>query len=375
MKADDISSVLERLPVLYREDIFSNESLIKSKLFEYIPHHEIHTSGTTGMPLKLYSSVNFEESHQNFIYKMLLDNFDSDVDYSRIISFGSGYIPDEKISQNIYWQNYPVGLYGIKDFSTKYLNRNNIESYISELEKVQPHILRGYASAVDLFVKTCIENKVIPNIKLKGIYLTSENIYNEQVVRISHFFQCGVYGQYGNHEATHFAFTKSLDDKYYCSPLYGIVQVVDSRGKHVSKGETGRVVVTSLANYAEPIIKYYTGDLAVYGGVENGFVVLDRLIGRDQEYVVNKDGKRIFINLAVLDNHKLFSMNHVFNWQAVQKDKGIILLKIVRDQFFSEIDAESIISKLADEGLEAKIEYVNDIPLGKTGKREIVIHA
>lgn len=374
MKADEILAVLDRLLVLYREDIFYYERNIKSTLFDYIPHYEIHTSGTTGVPLKMYSSVNLEESHQNFLYKMMLGDLDNDVDYSRIVSFGSSNIPNEKLSSNIFWQDYPIGLYGIKDFSVKYLDSNNIEHYISELEKVQPYILRGYASAVDLFVKTCLENGIIPNIKLKGIYLTSENVYNEQVLRISHFFRCGVYGQYGNHEVTHFGFTKSLDDRYYCSPLYGIVQVVDPNGKHVLKGETGRVVVTSLANYAMPIIKYFTGDIAVYGGVKNGFIVLDRLIGRDQEYVLNKEGKKVFIAVSTLDNHKLLSMNHIYNWQAVQQKDGAISLKIVRKPEFSDYDEESIIKALSEESIDVKIEYVNEIPLGKTGKREIVIH-
>ena len=375
MCASEILKIVDRLPILYREDVLNHEEEIRSILFEHIPHYEIHTSGTTGIPLKLHVSPNLEESHQNFFYKMMLEDFDIDIDYSRIVSIGGNSISEEMISKHIFWNDYPKCIYGIKDFSSLYLDSNSIQYYITEIERINPYIIRGYPSAVDLFVNTCLAEGIHPNIELKGIYLTSENVYGEQIERISNFFKCRVYGQYGNHEATHFAFTKPFEERYYCSPLYGFVQVVDEEGKQVQVGKMGRIVVTSLSNYASPVIKYYTGDVAVYGGVNKGFVILDKLLGKDQDYLLNKNGEKRYIANTTLDNHKLNAMNHIYNWQAIQKSKGRICLKLVKKPEFTQKDAIQIIEALSNEDIEANLEYVKTIPPGDNGKRRIIIHS
>ena len=81
----------------------------------------------------------------------------------------------------------------------------------------------------------CKELEIKPDIKLKGIYVTSESVDEKQMIEISVFFDCGVYGQYGHSEACVFAFTKHNKTRYYCSPLYGYVEVVDEDGGRVKK--------------------------------------------------------------------------------------------------------------------------------------------
>lgn len=54
------------------------------------------------------------------------------------------------------------------------------------------------------------------------------------------------------------------------------------------------VVVTGFQYCACPFIRYKTGDLDEYGGVRNGVVILNKLLGRSNNYIVDNQGKQIF---------------------------------------------------------------------------------
>jgi phenylacetate-coenzyme A ligase PaaK-like adenylate-forming protein len=62
------------------------------------------------------------------------------------------------------------------------------------------------------------------------------------------------------------------------------VEVLDEEGRPCAPGETGRVVATSLNNFAMPLIRYETGDTAEVGApcpCGRGLPVLTRIMGRD----------------------------------------------------------------------------------------------
>lgn len=370
----DVKLFMNRMPILYREDLIKYRESIKSDIIDTLPYYEASTSGTTGIPLKLLVSPNFEESHQRFIYKMMMGEDNSELNPDKIVSFGGRYLSEEKINKKIFWEFSPNRVYGNYIFSSFYILKENIRYYVEELERISPVFLRAYPSALDLFVKYCVDMGITINIHVKGIYLTSENTTREQMTRISNYFECGVYGQYGDAEAAIFAFTNNCDEKYYCSPIYGYVQVVDWEGNQVGVGEEGRVVVTSLSNYAMPLIKYFTGDLAVYGGVENGFTVLNKLLGRTQDFVLNRFGEKIFIIVGQLSECFLPAINKVYYWQAIQRELGKIKLRIVRKPEFGEDDANEIIESLKHEYIDTEIEYVKEIKPSKSGKRSYVIN-
>lgn len=91
------------------------------------------------------------------------------------------------------------------------------------------------------------------DLNLKGIYLTSENFTQEEKNFISSYFKCPVYGQYGHTESSVFATQNPDNECYYCSPIYGYTEVVDSKGNQVNVGELGEIVVTGFTEYGLPL--------------------------------------------------------------------------------------------------------------------------
>ncbi len=140
--------------------------------------------------------------------------------------------------------------------------------------------IRGYSHAIFRLAQHAERSKHTFDFHLKGIHLTSEKIFDYQIELIKKVFQTKVYMQYGHSEACVFAYTMGKDRRYRCSPLYGHIEVLDSKGQHVRLGETGEAVVTSYSNYTMPFIRYKTGDLVEYGGKDGAVVILNRIEGK-----------------------------------------------------------------------------------------------
>lgn len=73
-----------------------------------------------------------------------------------------------------------------------------------------------------------------------------------------------------------------------------ILEVLDDSGRPCLPGETGRVVVTTLQNYAMPLIRYESGDYAEVGSscsCGRKLPVLTRIHGRQRNMVMLPGGQ------------------------------------------------------------------------------------
>jgi phenylacetate-CoA ligase len=50
--------------------------------------------------------------------------------------------------------------------------------------------------------------------------------------------------------------------RYHVHAEHCLVEILDDNGRPCSPGQTGRIVITTLTNFAMPLIRYDTGDLA-----------------------------------------------------------------------------------------------------------------
>lgn len=208
---------------------------------------------------------------------------------------------------------------------------------------------------------------------MKGIMITSENIEENQIMQINKAFNCPVLPQYGMTESCAFGFSKANDLIYYCSPYYGVTEILNSEGNQVLPGEIGEIVLTSLGNNYQPFIRYKTGDIAIYGGENNGFTILNKIIGRTQDYIVDIDGLKIMLVGLIFGSHtKVFAKIKI--WQIIQEKSGLILIKILTEKGWAEED-EIEIKKIfwCNNKITTTILYTSDFTLTNAGKRKFVI--
>jgi phenylacetate-CoA ligase len=150
-------------------------------------------------------------------------------------------------------------------------------------------------------------------------------------------------------------------------------------GKPAKPGETGEIVITDLNNYSVPLIRYRIGDLAV--AVDNtiacpcgrGLSRIGEIQGRTAALVYCNNGRWLpgtFFAHFFKDYDSL-----VLFFQVIQKDKSGFILKIAKGNLWNTKDWENLVLDLRNYigDTQIQIEFVENIPLLKTGKRTPVI--
>lgn len=105
----------------------------------------------------------------------------------------------------------------------------------------------------------------------------------------------GVADAYSCEEAGYIALQCPLHEHYHVQAENLIVEILDEAGRPCGPGETGRVVLTPLHNFAMPLIRYELGDYAEAGTpceCGRGLPVIVRIHGRQRNMLVLPDGRR-----------------------------------------------------------------------------------
>ena len=365
--------ILRTLPIVDKGMIRSNNSFI-SDVVDPNWKYWHNTGGSTGEPLRFptggsgKSEVDREELCQAQLYMLMAGSY-----RIRISAIDGRRVNDESLSRNIYWgENELTFPYGKIHYSTMYLSDDTFQYYLNKLNEDKPEVLRGYSSGIYDLARYIRKNSSVLEFKLKGVYLTSENILDYQVELIEDVFKCKVWGQYGHSESSIFAVRKPYQADYECSPLYGVVEVLGESGEHVNVGEVGEIVVTGFQNKALPFIRYKTGDLAEYGGAENGIVRLRQLMGRTNDYIISKDGEKIFLVGFIFGGH-LSAFNHIETWQIVQDIPGVLEITIIPSGSYSEETEGELKAFFSTNGFDVNLHYDGNIIKTKRGKQPFLI--
>jgi phenylacetate-CoA ligase len=154
---------------------------------------------------------------------------------------------------------------------------------------------------------------------------------------------------------------------------------VDDDGNRVPDGVEGEIVVTSLTNFAMPLIRYRIGDRGVLAPQQEDDKkkygqVLKTLLGRTLDTFRCKDGTLVHASFFTV---LLFFKDWISNFQVIQKSPSNILFKIVRSEAkYREDDLKEIImkTKLAmGADCEVEFEFVDAIEPSVSGKHRYVI--
>ena len=126
----------------------------------------------------------------------------------------------------------------------------------------QPKMLKGYPSALTLFARY-VKAWGITGIRPHDIETTSEKLTVAQRELVEEVFASRVVDQYSSREMGTMAGPCRMGCLHVCADLQYLEIVAD--GKVVQPGQMGEIVVTSLNQFAMPLIRYKKGygDLGV----------------------------------------------------------------------------------------------------------------
>ena len=281
----------EDIPVMQKKDLQVPLKKRLSKGFTVNNCYINKTSGSSGHPL-IFAK----------------DKFSHALTWAEIIDRFGWFGIDFNKSFQARFYGIPLDFLGyqkerLKDrFSNRFrfpifdLSDSKLNEFLKIFKKEKFFFINGHTSSIVLFAKFLKKKNiqltsVCPT--LKYCVVTSEMLYDLDKKLLQTTFGVPVINEYGASELDLIAFTDKEDDFIVNSETL-FVEIVDENNSVLPDGEVGRVVVTSLYNKAQPIIRYDVGDLGVLD-TNSTFKkpVLQKLIGRANDFAQLPSGKTI----------------------------------------------------------------------------------
>lgn len=325
MTKGDFNSIkdLEKLPILNKTQMKNNpESFYPTNLKGNFINGS--TGGSTGVPLKYRMAEQCYERGGAILFRGWAEAGYSLGDKVSTIAGASLVSNQQSLKAKI--QDYVLN---IRHYSSYGMNHDLIHKYALHMNQWKPLYLRGYASSLYLLAKYIDENTVRLNFKLKGIFSTAEVLSINQRLLIERVFNVHVFDNYGLNDGGVSAYECGQHNGMHIDYERAIMQTVDDNG-HAVFGTQGRIVATSLYNYAMPFIRYDTGDLghidvssACACGIKRP--LLKQVYGRTTDYL--KLNNRI-IGSPVLT--VLMGKVDLENYQITQIDSNTIDIRYIK---------------------------------------------
>jgi phenylacetate-CoA ligase len=246
----------------------------------------------------------------------------------------------------------------------------SLVSYLDQLLTWNPSFLRGYPSAIYEFAKF-MERESLELPELKAIFTTSEKLLPHVRMKVEEVFGTRVFDEYGANDGGISA-VECDHQRMHVNTERSIMEIVDEEQRQIDVG-TGKVLATSLKNYAMPFLRYELGDEAVATDEEcpcgRGLPVIEEILGRTVSSFITPDGVLIhgwFFGWLMIDFGEA-----VRQYKITQVSRTKIEILIVPGNGFDKKMIQKIralaFAKCKDWKLDINI--VDEIPISKSGKR------
>lgn len=374
LKPDDIKTKadLVKIPILHKDTIKANfdKGRMLSNAFDRDKLVLGMSSGSTGEPVKYYWTKDEKGLRWALIFR-----------YRRWTGWNLG----KKwtlmhMGSNIAFPGVPVletlekAVSRVQVLPGKELTLANVGEYVRQIQRFGPVMVKGFPSTFYYLAQYMDKN----NMKLgaKACVCNGETLYPPMRDYIEKHFGCGIYDHYGS-EGVETAAQCAPNSKYHASAETVITEVVDKDGNPVPPGTEGRLIVTSLAKWASPFIRYDTQDIAALSDEQcscgRGLPLIETIKGRNVDLSITPSGKPI----SIYAFNKAFAKTEgVEAWQMVHESPSELIVKMVMNKDTRKESVDSLIQYIQDycgSDVNVHLEEVSEIPLTPAGKRRYFI--
>lgn len=251
-----------------------------------------------------------------------------------------------------------------------------------QIEAFRPNFVWGYTSTLAALADEWLRHDLRVGGTLRGVVTIAETLTADRRRLIERAFGAPITNRYGLLEfGTWSAQSCPVDpERLHLNTELVVGEVLDEGGTPVAPGETGRLVLTDLHNYARPFIRYFTGDLVVAGAgpcpCGRGFPLIGPLDGRAQETLRTPSGK-VFspVVLEVFLFRRKSYWDVLSHYQLVHEAPDRARMLVVPgpgfDEGLRERLRDDLVELLGDE-VQVAVETVEAIPMSPSGKRAVI---
>lgn len=359
---------VSQIPPLEKQTIREELERLCSEVFSQQQRIKNATGGSTGTPLTFYQDRHYWNERNLSVY--YFDRWAGwDFGAPQLIVWGS--LADVEGNRNWrhrfnnFWRNH----YWLNGFR---LTEPAMREAYEQMQRWHPETILAYPSSLYQFAKFLSENSLNGLGKLKGIISAAEMLHPPYRALAETVFKTKVYNRYGGREVGLIGMACAAGRMHInCRDVY---LEVDSPSPYT---EPGDILITQLNNYAMPFIRYRIGDIGTLSDevcpCGNQLPVLSELLGRSTATFRTKTGTLIHGGYFTQQFYKLAGVSQ---FQLIQETLERCVLKLVINAQWRETTRHHMVQKIqgafgADVAI--KVEFVEDIPLPASGKREFTI--
>lgn len=287
-----------------------------------------HTSGSQGVILDIYWNL---PDYQKSLFPLWLERWKSARIHPRDkVCFFNTVLENDKLylfSKNAMY------------ISKSNLNKSRMKDIYDNMIEFAPKWLLLHPSLA-LLICDFIETEKLPPVNsVRYIELTGETILDSAYERICRVFMCVVKCHYGTMEVNAIGYEHQRG-VYRLFETSTYVEILDDKGALTTDGKIGNIYITSLHNHVMPIVRYAIGDCGriLKKSQDDNRRYLELTRTRKNSHILLPNGTLILpdILLRPVDILNEAYGVMVYQFQAIQKERRVIELKIVLEQGFSE---------------------------------------
>jgi phenylacetate-CoA ligase len=313
---------LTEYPVIRKTMIQDNFNAFRSKNHLKSNNHKVSTSGSTGASFFLYQDMGKRQRNS------------ADVIY---FTKEAGYKIGSRLYELKVWRDhnkrskFKSKLQNIVQFDISKLTDHKIDEFLNLIQSDvhKEKCLLGFASAYEMIALYLERHDLYyKDLGISAAISSSEYLNSYTKTTLGNRFQTQVLSRYSSEELGIIAQQTLKHPNHFVinHASYKIELLNFDSNEPVNPGEFGRIVITDLFNYAMPIIRYDTGDVAKMGVHPDGTTYFEEIQGRKMDMLYDTSGNIVSSFVVYTKFYKHYRL--IKQYQFIQQSKKTYEIKL-----------------------------------------------
>lgn len=365
---DDPIEYLRQFPILTKEIIRSRFAELTSLDLPQRKWYLNSSGGSTGEPVQLIQDWDYA-AQAGAIKALFSKLVGKDIGEREVRLWGNLH---DITSNSEGWQAHLSNLLeNVVFVNSQLMSPERIRGFVHILNHSKPKLILAYADAIYQIAKFADRERLF--VEPQSAILTSAfQLYPFMRTKIEEVFKCNAFDRYGSREVGDVACERPNFDGLWVAPWGNYLEIVDTDGNRVPDGTEGEILITSLRNYAMPLIRYKIGDRGLLNSpsihTKTDGQVLKEITGRSMDLFKTQDGALINSGFFMAN---LYFRDWIARYQIIQKDYLKVIYKMVTITDPPKKELEDIIAitkKVLGGDCEVVFEFVDEISPSPSGK-------